>query len=205
MLPHSSSTPSGLLLVAAWLIAVGAGFTVLNDHAATPGPLGAPVTSWPERVGLEREQSELLLFAHALCPCTDATLAELERLLADVEQPPRTRAVLWTDPAQAELFSGGRLRERAALIPGVELVEDAGGVLADAFGVATSGQLMYFDEQGERVFVGGITPGRGHEGGNAGLDALRAALRREPVFDDTAPVYGCSLGTRAVAMGGAER
>lgn len=183
------------LLVTLWVAAMCFGFVGLFEYGSAPCDPGEPVSRWPSDAGLgaHADAPELLLFAHALCPCTRATLSELERVLTRAPRAPRTRVVLWTDPDQPEHFEHSDLRERVRAVPSLELVEDPHGRLARAFGARTSGMTLCFDADGRRVFAGGLTSSRGHEGTSAGTLALDALLRGEPTERSVTPVFGCAL------------
>ena len=56
---------------------------------------------------------------------------------------------------------------------------DKEGSDAAALGATTSGQVMVYAVGGKLLFGGGITDGRGHEGDNAGSEAVLALLREE--------------------------
>jgi hypothetical protein len=85
------------------------------------------------------------------------------------------------------------LRQMAGGIPGVEVISDRGGTEAARFGAQTSGQCFLFAADGRRLFSGGITASRGHEGDNAGRDALVALLTGRTPDQTSTPVFGCSL------------
>ena len=67
-----------------------------------------------------------------------------------------------------------------------------GGAITAAFGAFTSGQVFLYGTSGELLFSGGITGSRGHEGDNAGRDAVESLLDRRNAPAHT-PVFGCSL------------
>jgi hypothetical protein len=98
------------------------------------------------------------------------------------------------------------LWKTAAAIPSVRVVRDAGGAEAVRFGALTSGECVLFAADGRRLFHGGITAARGHEGDNAGQDRLMDLLRagtaavEMPSVSGAAstPVYGCPLRDAAV-------
>src|SRR5436305_11811773 len=69
-------------LVCLWGLLVGAGFVGLWSYGATPGESEAPPGHWPSASSIAlRSRPTLILFAHPLCPCTRATLTELQNLL----------------------------------------------------------------------------------------------------------------------------
>jgi hypothetical protein len=84
----------------------------------------------------------------------------------------------------------------AEKIPGVGVHFDRNGAEAACFGATTSGEAMLFDRDGRRLFRGGITVSRGHEGDNPGLTAIAALIgsgNSGRTGVDATPVYGCSL------------
>jgi hypothetical protein len=85
----------------------------------------------------------------------------------------------------------------AADIPGVDVVRDDDGAEMGRFGALTSGQVVLYDPSGRLLFAGGITASRGHEGGNAGRDAIVALVTGTDAAPRATPVFGCALTTPA--------
>jgi hypothetical protein len=176
------------------LIWAGAVFLCLAWLALYSGRSGRPAEApfcWPG--GLERgARSTLLVFAHPKCPCTRATLSQVEGLAR--HSPVGARLYLvFLQPGDVEPdFHRTGLWWRAQEMPGVTVVRDDGGRLARRFGVYTSGQALLYDAAGHLVFAGGLTPARGHEGPSMGMDAVRSAFRGSHPAGNV-PVYGCSL------------
>lgn len=199
---------SSLIVVATsvWIVGAAAGLGWLADYAATPGAAVSSRMMWPVGSRLPKPQNsfQLVLFLHPHCPCSLATLGELERALVNVHE--RCGVVLaFYRPAGAasDEWTGGPLRERAQQLSEIQIVDDDDGLEATRFGAMTSGHAMLFDASGRLVFSGGLTASRGHEGdnaGRAGLAAILAGARREAA---ATPVYGCSLQSGAVAAGSA--
>ena len=77
-------------------------------------------------------------------------------------------------------------------MPGLSVIEDDGGEEARRFGVAASGHVLVFSPDGRRLFSGGITPSRGHEGDSDGKAMILAAVNGNDE-GTSAAVYGCSL------------
>jgi hypothetical protein len=178
----------------AWAIGAGAGFFQLLRYAATPGPLTAPPGRWPEASGLRADPSRfnLIMLAHPRCPCTRASLAELDRLMARCRG--RVAAhVLFLRPSHAPAgWERTGLWRAAAAIPGARVLADPGGVEAGRYGAMTSGHVLLYDRSGGLLFSGGITGARGHEGENAGSRAVVGlVLGREG--RSGADVFGCPL------------
>jgi hypothetical protein len=130
---------------------------------------------------------------HPRCPCSRASVHELEALMASAGNRMAAR-VLFVQPRNAPAnWTDGELWESARKIPGVSVAVDADGADSLAFGATTSGQVALFDSRGRLLFSGGITDGRGHEGENAGEDAILALVRGERPRTSVTPVYGCPL------------
>jgi hypothetical protein len=183
------------LAVLGWLATVVTGMAMLSAYASTPGaPAKAPL-EWPvaSTIGRHAGTATVLVFAHPNCPCTRATLAELDRLLAHVDGRADVHVVIWqpdeTDSASAETS----LADLAAAIPHVQVQWDSGGQEAARFGVATSGEVLLYDGSDRLRFAGGITGARGHMGDNAGSDALLMQLTAASEEAASSPVFGCGL------------
>ncbi|WP_426756546.1 RedB protein [Myxococcus sp. Y35] len=186
-----------VLMGVIWAGGVTAGSLAMARYALTPGESREPPARWPVRSGLPRVEGRptLVMLAHPRCPCTRASLGELSVVMAKA----RTRLdafVLFLKPEGTEQdWEQGELWRAAAAIPGVTVLRDAGGVLAEGFGAVTSGQVLVYDAAGALRFSGGITPARGHAGDNAGRAAVEALLDEGPVLAERAghAVYGCAL------------
>jgi hypothetical protein len=76
----------------------------------------------------------------------------------------------------------------------VHVSEDASEALA--FGARTSGQAYLYDERGQLLFRGGLTPARGHEGASVGGETVRKAFTGAPAASGSpasSDVFGCAL------------
>lgn len=194
-----SSRPSWNLLLRAaalvWLIAVVMGVGLLMRYDASPGHSGEPPPRWPDGSVIvpEARTKTLIMAVHPRCPCTGASLSELEQVLARCQG--RVRAhVLFVSPAG----TGPEWREtplwrQAGSIRDVDVTEDGGGLEARRFGIMTSGHALLFDETGALRFSGGITASRGHAGDNAGRASLVALVEGRPPMAHVTAVYGCGL------------
>ncbi|HEV8702951.1 MAG TPA: hypothetical protein VGV60_16900 [Candidatus Polarisedimenticolia bacterium] len=189
---------SDLLVVACgvlWLLVVGAGMAGLWAYARSPGAAGSAPSTWPAGSSIhpESDRATLVMLVHPHCPCTRASIHELDRLMA------RTQGlflahVLFLLPAGVEGdWTQTDLWRTAAAIPGVEVAIDANGRESALFGAVTSGLTLLYSPYGRLLFEGGITQARGHEGDNPGADAIASLLRGDPTGQHRAPVFGCSL------------
>jgi hypothetical protein len=180
---------------ALWLAVTVLGLAMLTGHANSPGASGS-VSRWPQGSDLELAEGvpTLVLFAHPRCPCTRATLGELEKIMARF----RGRATVWVaffSPTSEvdEDWERTDLWRTAAAVPGVRVFEDVDGREARRFHAATSGQTFLYDERGELLFAGGITSARGHAGDNAGREAIERYLAGARKAAGQTPVFGCPL------------
>jgi hypothetical protein len=187
------------VVISAWAFAVGAGWFILERHANQPGQLCAPPDTWPADTRLDRQVNRpmLMVFAHPHCPCTRATLSELERFLAQHSDLQQVTIVFTKPPGTPDGWEASDTLQRAKEIPGVTAVVDTDGVESRRFRALTSGEAIFYDARGRLEFFGGITPSRGHEGGNTGLAAIQAIIAGSRPAVDHSNVFGCPLGTPA--------
>lgn len=184
-----------VLSVIVWAALVGTGLWWLWSYENAPGLAGTPPREWPSssRIQLARDEPTLLMLAHPHCPCTRASIGELASIMAHSQG--RVRAyVLFVKPEGADDDWGKTdLWQSAAAIPGVNVVEDGAGIEARLFNVATSGQTLLYNTQGQLLFSGGITASRGHFGDNAGQGAIVAIVNAEVPARTETSVFGCPL------------
>lgn len=131
----------------------------------------------------------MVMFAHPHCPCTRASLKELERIAA--EFPEASTTVFFCKPSGTT----GKEWEHASLsLRTADLLKwDDGCTEAKRAGVTTSGHLLLFHPDGTVLFSGGITRARGYQGESTGSEALRSRLLGETRELKHSPVFGCPL------------
>ena len=188
------------MVVAAWLLSVAIGFAILVRYDQRSGQPADPPMRWPARSALERTsgRATLVMLVHPRCPCSRASLEELDGIIASAPGRATVHVVFVTPRALTDDWDESDLWRTAARMPGVHLQDDD-GTEAARFGSSTSGQVVLYDADGALRFSGGITPSRGHAGDNAGRAVVIALLLGRPA-DETArtPVFGCSLHDPAV-------
>jgi len=182
-----------------WLAAISLGMVGLWNDQSTAGHTQAQLAPWPAEAQVPHTGSglTLVMFVHPHCPCTRASMRELAWVMARCQGQVAAH-VLFLHPAGApEGWVHTDLWDGFARIPGVEVRMDDGGAEARRFGADISGQVMLYDAQRKPLFSGGITPGRGHGGDNAGREAvvLLAAGKKAPQTQTAA--FGCLLFTPA--------
>lgn len=182
------------------------GFSALIAYEMIPGGAGRPVADLSR---IESRGYTLVMVAHPRCPCTRASVTELSRLMTRL--PERLTATVWFYVPAGELAEWAQtgLWKSAAVLPHVAVKADFEGRMAAKLGLETSGHVLLFDPTGRRVFSGGITGTRGHEGDNAGRGALEALVLGQTAEPATTPVFGCAIRDAlsdeavALAQGGA--
>jgi hypothetical protein len=179
-------------LLVVWCLSVAIGTATMVKYAFTPGRVATPPLEWPSRtqVQLASPKATLLVFVHPQCPCSRATLEELASIMVLGRQV--EGRVYLLEPAGTQ-WERTDIYETATRIPGVRVLSDPNGAIAQQFGARTSGQSVLYNAAGRLVFSGGITAGRGHVGANDGLEAVLALLNGDPPRHRTSPVFGCAL------------
>lgn len=184
------------LFIILWLSSAVWGVVYLAQYENTPAAnnISYPSTFPPES-RLERggETPTLIFFAHPKCPCTRASLRELARLMADVDGKLRAFVVFIKPKNESEEWTATDLRASAESIPNVRVVIDEDERETKIFNAQTSGLALLYDRAGKLRFDGGITASRGHEGNNAGRQAVFETVTED--FNKTAEtfVFGCPL------------
>ncbi len=180
-----------------WAAAAVAGFAAVWRYKSTPGAPEQAPASWPAAASamLAADRPTLVLFAHPRCPCTRASLAELARLTARLEQPVRTHIVFVHPVGVQTDWLDTDLVQSARAIPGAEITDDHGEVLTRMFGSTTSGHARLYGPDGELWFSGGLTEARGHEGRSVGQESLVALINGRQAVARTTPTFGCHLQT----------
>jgi len=178
------------ILVAVWAVAIAGGFGVLESYANTQGRQAmAPALSAPA------QKTVLRLFVHPECPCSRATLTELDRVQTACGSKLDTIVEVFAPHTMTEDWAKGDLYRQASAIPGIRVELDRDGEVAKKYGAFTSGQALLYSAEGRLLFSGGITESRGHEGDNAGAEAIKDFVLKGHGSISTSPVFGCALGT----------
>lgn len=180
---------------AVWLAAVTLGFVAVEGYLVTPGETAPAPARWPtaSRLPHASDRPTLLLFAHPRCPCTRATVGELELVMARNLGRVEARVLFVRPPGVRAGWERTPLWERTERIPGVLVQADEGGAEATTFGALTSGEVRVYDASGALRFAGGITGARGHSGDNPGRAALEDHLSGRTGAAASTPVFGCPL------------
>jgi hypothetical protein len=189
-------------LITAWIVVACAGLVVILNYEMRAGVAASPPARWPPSSRLPRTagRATLVIFLHPHCPCSRASIEELDRLLADVHDFVTVHALFLKPRGASSDWEATDLWQRVASIPDVHLTRDDAGIEASVFDAATSGQVVLYDAEDRLIFSGGITPSRGHSGDNDGRATIRALLTGDrPRVRDRTPIFGCSLRDASIA------
>jgi len=184
-----------LVLSCLWLCLAIGGTVALAAYGARAGESGAPPALWPRNTHIHPAGTHptILLFLHPRCPCSRSTIRELQRSLAGASVPFALHLIVFSPGSERAEWSNTGVVRDAACLPGATVLFDQDGEETARFGVRTSGHILVYSDRGRLVFSGGVTQGRGHEGDNAGMDAVWGVVHgKAPSVCDTA-VYGCSI------------
>jgi len=178
-----------------WVLLLVAGFTILEREEFTP-ITGVPIgKNFPAHslIQLASDKPTLLIFCHPYCPCSRASLHELDQLMTETANKISVIIVFTIPKGIAPGWEQGDLWKSATSMQGVKVLRDQDGLEAERFGVQGSGHALLYDSSGKLFFSGGITPSRGHEGDNPGRSAIASFVLTGHALVDHTPVFGCPL------------
>lgn len=179
------------IAVAGWYGISAYGFQ--GDPQATTGI----VSQWPvdSTIVCLTDRPTLALFLHPKCPCSRATVGELERLpvLVPSDALPDICVVAAAPRSTGDQWRESPFLDRVARLPNARIVRDPGGVETALFGVRVSGTVLLFDPAGNRLYAGGVTMARGHAGDNVGLQAVTDLLIDSDADVSSIPPLGCVM------------
>lgn len=190
------------IFAAAWIVALGCGLGALARYENRAGAVGATPDAWPNasRIARSNDSYTLVMLAHPFCPCTRASVSELAQIMAHVHGKVNAYVLFLKPRNSGSDWNDTELYRSAARIPGVRVVSDVDGEEAQRFGAETSGFTLLFDRSGKRIFSGGITASRGHEGDNVGESAVVSLVNERAALRSTS-VFGCALRSHAKITG----
>lgn len=169
----------------AWAGCLGFGWHAAMVYDTTPGKQAARA---PLGQAAQKSAFRCVVVAHALCPCTRATLRGI-------------KAAIETYPNDFEceiVFAGmspdgSENLDIAESIPGAKVTRMSASDAAKKFDAHTSGQTYIFDRNGKEIYSGGVTSQRGLDDPRYALEIFKeiyeGGLKVKPLS-----VYGCALG-----------
>jgi hypothetical protein len=178
-----------------WSVGLFAGFAALQREEFTPVPNTLVGNDFPQGSAITPVPGRptLLVFLHPYCPCSHATLRQLDELRLETQDQAAVTLVFTIAKDLPAGWEKESLWRTAQAMSGVRVIRDEDGVEARRFNVVGSGHALLYDSKGHLLFSGGITPSRGHEGDNPGQDAIVSFVLHGRADLTHTPVFGCSL------------
>lgn len=187
--------PGQVVICLLWLSVACVGAWGLMRYENTPSSAGSTPLTWPADSQIQRHpgHSTLIMFAHPHCPCSSASVGELNRLLTRCQGLADVYVFFIRPKNVPDSWAQTTLRKSAEAIPGVKVQLDPSGLESRRFGAESSGYVVLYSPEGRLLFSGGITGARGHAGDNAGENGVVDLLNGQTISFKHTPVYGCSL------------
>ena len=184
------------LSILLWILLIILSLGLLINYETKPALLTDAVKYWPSLTQFIQKNNtyKLVMVVHPYCSCSRASLRELSLIMARIhEAPVSTYLLFYRSKASAVAWTKSRLWEKALQLENVQLIDDADGKLSKLFNASISGQTLLYEPSGRLVFNGGITPSRGHEGDNSGINAIVAIITKGITKTHKTFVYGCPI------------
>ncbi len=186
----TSAITARAILVAGWCGTLSLAMWWMHSYSIRPGELqGAPTNFKLAKA----PKGKCFLFVHPKCPCSVATLENwtaIHRAAPDVMY----QLVIVLPTGTQPDFSNGAALEWSKQNRWAQLRLDRNGVFAHQMHAKTSGEVLYYDSQGDLEFMGGITRARSSPGDSTAartlVDCIAHSAEKSIGIN---PVYGCSL------------
>ncbi len=178
-----------------WLASVSYGLGFLYNYSLKPANMQQVLKNWPEesKIKFAKNQANLVLFLHPHCQCSEASLAELQKIQAQFHKKFKTHLVFILPEGTEQDWIHTKLWKKSQNLANTELIIDKSLQEAKVFASTSSGQVYLFNKERELIFLGGITSARGHQGDSIGNSAIKAYFRSGNMSVEKAPSFGCSL------------
>jgi len=155
------------------------------------------ISNTQSKIELKISPYQLYVFLHPYCPCSNATLHELDSLLNKLQKTSRTilktQIIFFKPGNDIKKWEKSILWKNSHTLNNVEIRVDWDGKLSQRYQAKTSGETMLFNKDGQRLFDGGITISRGHEGDNPGKEYIYRLVTHQKTNQTDSPVFGCPL------------
>lgn len=180
-----------------------AGFSYLMVYSNTKGVAQASKKTWPDESRIERDiHPTLVMFVHPFCPCSLASIGELERLMPFIHNKVNVNVVFIAlknmEGVSRDEWQQTQLWKKTRQIPGVNILRDDNELEAKIFGAETSGHTVFYDQKGRLIFSGGLTPARGHMGDSLGRLAILNWMENSTDAQIAeSSIFGCALRSPA--------
>jgi len=205
----------------AWGLCLSVGITLELRHELTAAAQSAPPARWPaaveeslssdlellQAVTLDSRRGSaslakrpvVLIFLHPHCPCSNAGLAEVLRVVGESPRDPLAIAVFVKPEGTPPHWEESNLWMSARRNPRLMVITDQNGQIAQLFRATHSGQVRVYDHE-HLIFHGGVTAGRGQFGPGESSRLLARQLQT-PTGTCGTPAFGCPLARTRDAAG----
>lgn len=186
-----------MIIALVWAAAVAVGVCLHAGAESSPSDGGGGPHVLPPIAALKTPPGVPLIAMalHPRCPCSPASVDELEALAGRSFQPV-TVVVLVSTPAQDSEEWDEAFDRISGKLSSMRVIKDRAGAIAASLGMHASGATLIYDSAGRLVFSGGLTLARGMAGANpAAIEAMKRAGCSEAALpvDTHSPVFGCRL------------
>ncbi|OYW15615.1 MAG: hypothetical protein B7Z55_14935 [Planctomycetales bacterium 12-60-4] len=191
------SRASQILVTGIWCLVSLTGISGLITYSYQGGETHSALKNWPAASPISRDDNRqtALVFLHPQCACSQAALAEICRLKAQLGERVSWVAILWLPAEAPDSWRDARNCRNVREMSELTIFEDLGGLETRRFRATTSGEVQLYSADGRLEFLGGVTSSRGHEGVNLGTLAIADWAVKGISPHSTCKVYGCGLGT----------
>jgi hypothetical protein len=186
--------PAWLFGIVVWLAVMAGSYAWLLRYSFAGGRTSVAPRTIPAGLGMSPRltRPQLLLALHPRCPCSRATVNELAKILTRAPQACDVTVFMYKPPGEPDSWLESGLLDACRRM-GCQIRPDPGGRLAASLGNLTSGGVVLYDAGGKLRYQGGITGSRGHEGDNAGEQAIIEILLGRRSGHKSMPVFGCPI------------
>lgn len=191
--PPNALPAWAVLLLTLWAVLIGSLLLWLGHYSMQEGDRGLVPRELDEPSGLVAH-----FFLHPQCPCSGASVEELDRLMTRLgaKSDLLVTAHVFEPENATNDWAGSEMVARLKRMPGVQVQMDPLGKQGETLGVKSSGHLLVYHD-GVLRFSGGLTALRGHAGrsdsGEAAYLALTGEHKNEWMTDVDWVVFGCPI------------
>lgn len=196
-MPANEQNSMMYLLTALWAIAIAIGFFSMVKYENTASNVYHHPQTLPETFSSQDSCNVLIMALHPHCPCSRASLGELQRLQGKTGNAARLIVLVYVPEEQNQVWAEGLSIAQLNRLD-AEILYDSGGLVCRELGLNTSGETLFYNTRGKLLFSGGITASRGHAGANYGITYIQNALIHQTVDPSETPVFGCSISSAKI-------
>lgn len=167
----------------------------LLDYSSLAGNSKEAPLTWPtdSKISKSDNFANLLIFVHPKCPCTRASISELEKIFSYSKSKLKVTVVFSKPTGAEENWEQDFLWSQVKGNGDFHIYLDHGNTEAKLFGVNTSGEVVLYNEKRGLIFKGGITASRGHEGDNLGQLSIISYLKSGNIPVKRTETFGCQI------------